>query len=365
MTYKKKVSVYVKGDRNSTAYYRIYQYLDNIDNLECKYHMMMSVRIHNKYMPISKQPIWIKILVFIHIYIRMLCALIRDIIICPDIIIIHRRIISRYMPLSYKILLRILKYKQVKIIWDFDDNITESRELSYNTFRLFSRLSDAIVVTHNFLKDLISKEYHHKVMIMPTTDGDMYKLFEKDHINDLRLSSFDKELKLVWVATSSNLKYLENIIPTLDLTANNLKCKNITLKLLVICDSPIQHDCKFLKIDNIKWTRDKAIEAMQTGHIGLMPLEDTPFTQGKGGFKLVQYMSIGLPCIGSNVGFNTYVLSNGAGILVNNVQDWENAIYTLSDKEVWKQYSQNAYNNWIKNFSYKENLVRWEQILNN
>ena len=64
----KKVSVYVKGDRNSTAYYRIYQYLDNIDGIQCKYRMMMSPTVHNRYMPISKQPIFVKVLVYIHIY---------------------------------------------------------------------------------------------------------------------------------------------------------------------------------------------------------------------------------------------------------------------------------------------------------
>lgn len=314
-------------------------------------------------MPISKQPILTKILVYVHIYVRMLYALMQDVIIRPDIIVIHRRIISRFMPLSYKILLHLVKYQRTKIVWDFDDNITESRELSENTFRLFSKLSDRIVVTHNFLKDLVSKEYHHKVLIMPTTDGDMYNSFENEHINDIRLTDFDKELKLVWVATSSNLKYLESIIPILDSTAKKLMGKNITLKLSVICDSALLHTCKYLKIDNIKWTRDKAIKAMQTRHIGLMPLADTPFTKGKGGFKLVQYMSIGLPCIGSNVGFNTYVLSDGAGILVNEEQEWENAIITLSDKETWKLYSQNAYNSWIKNFSYKENLLHWKQIL--
>lgn len=364
MNNKKRVSVYVKGDRNSTAYYRIYQYLDNIDKLECKYHTMMSSRIHNKYMPISKQPIWIKILVYIHIYIRMLYALIQDVIVCPNIIVIHRRIISRFTPLSYKILLTLIKLRRVQIVWDFDDNIIESKELSENTFRFLSKLSNIIVVTHNFLKNLILREYHHKVIIMPTTDGDMYNCFIKEHINDIRLSSIDKELRLVWVATSSNLKYLKDIIPILDSTANNLRDKNITLKLSVICDLALQHNCKYLTIDNIKWTRDKAIEAMKNGHIGLMPLADTPFTQGKGGFKLVQYMSIGLPCIGSNVGFNAYVLSDGAGILVNDVLDWRDAIITLSDKEIWKQYSQNAYNSWMNNFSYIENLLHWKKILN-
>ena len=174
----------------------------------------------------------------------------------------------------------------------------------------------------------------------------------------------DEELAEEQLKLPPSTKYLKDIIPILDSTANNLRDKNITLKLSVICDLALQHNCKYLTIDNIKWTRDKAIEAMKNGQIGLMPLADTPFTQGKGGFKLVQYMSIRLPCIGSNVGFNAYVLSDGAGILVNDVLDWRDAIITLSDKEIWKQYSQNAYNSWMNNFSYIENLLHWKKILN-
>lgn len=356
----KNVSVYVKGDRNSTAYYRIYQYLDNIEDVKCKYRMMMSPYIHNRYMPISKQSIWIKIYTYLHIYVRMLIALVKDVIFPPNVIVIHRRIISRFMPLSYRCLLILLKYRQTKIIWDFDDNITESREVSISTFRFYSRISNTIIVTHNFLKEMIPYKYQHKVMIMPTTDGDMYKYFEHNALNKQRLLDIDKELRLVWVATSSNLKYLNEIIPILEKTALEFYERNLNLKLNVVCDFPLQHSCKYLCVENIKWTRDSAINAMKYGHIGLMPLANNLFTKGKGGFKLVQYMSIGLPCIGSNVGYNSHVLYDGAGILVNTNQDWEDAIKFLSTKEIWTQYSIKAYNRWKTEFAYESNLDKWK-----
>ena len=359
----KKISVYVKGDRNSTAYYRIYQYLDNIKDINCEYRMMMSPYVHNKYMPISKQPIWIKILVYLHIYVRMLFALVKDLIQAPDVIVIHRRIISRFMPFSYKCLLKFLKKRNTKIVWDFDDNITEVGEVSRSTFDFYSKISDTIIVTHEFLQEMVSTEYRDKVLIMPTTDGDMYKFFEDSTLNSQRLSDFDEELRLVWVATSSNLKYLSEIIPALETTATKIKEQNKKLKLIVVCDSALQHNCHALCVENIKWTRDAAINAMKYGHIGLMPLVNNSFTKGKGGFKLVQYMSIGLPCIGSNVGYNTHVLSNNAGILVNDYQDWENAIFTLSNIEVWKQYSKNAYDQWNAQFSYVVNLNHWACVL--
>lgn len=359
----KKVSVYVKGDRNSTAYYRIYQYLDNIDGIQCKYRMMMSPTVHNRYMPISKQPIFVKVLVYIHIYCRMLWALLCDLRKCPDVIVIHRRIISRFMPLSYRLLLSVLKKRGARIIWDFDDNIIESGEVSKGTFTFYSEMADKIIVTHNALKELVNQANHSKVNIMPTTDGDMYKLFQNSAINNNRLTTLEDELVLVWVATSSNLKYLEEIVPFLDDAAEDLIKRGKVVRLLVVCDQPLVLHCSFLTINNIKWSRDKAIDAMCQGHIGIMPLKDNEFTRGKGGFKLVQYMSVGLPSIGSNVGFNAHVLAGGAGILVNNLKDWRDAIITLSTPRNWVKYSNSAYDRWCQEFSYDNNLNKWKTIV--
>lgn len=360
----KRVSVYVKGNRASTAYYRIYQYLDNIEGVECKYRMMMSSYVHDKYMPVSKQSVWVKVMVYVHIYFRMLMALLCDVVKVPDVIVVHRRIISRFMPLSYKLLLLFLKFRKVRFIWDFDDNITESGEVSKATFEFYSNLSDVIIVTHDYLQDMIPVEFREKVWIMPTTDGDMYMSFKSGKLNDCRLSDFEKEIRLVWVATSSNLQYLNDIVPVLDSTAEKLLKKGQVLKLSVVCDAGLKHECKNLVVENIKWTREKAIAAMKSGHIGVMPLADNAFTKGKGGFKLVQYMSVGLPSIGSNVGYNMFVLADGAGMLVEDNAGWENAIIKLSDKKTWSKYSQNAYNRWLQNFSYINNFERWQQVIN-
>ena len=359
----KRVSVYVKGDRNSTAYYRIYQYIDNIAGVDSTYRMMMSPRVHNRYMPISKQPIWVKVLVYLHIYLRMLLALLRDTISSTDVVVIHRRVISRFMPWSYRALLRLIKCRGAKIVWDFDDNILESGEVSKSTFEFYSEISDVIIVTHDFLKDMVSSEFQSKVHIMPTTDGDMYQSFVQGDVNATRLASIDSKLKLVWVATSSNLCYLSGIMAELDAVAEQLSLRGTALTLQVVCNEPINYSCKHLQVENIKWTRDVAIDSMKRGHIGLMPLSDNAFTKGKGGFKLVQYMSIGLPCIGSNVGYNAYVLSDDAGLLVDERFGWQEAILKLSDRDVWAQYSINAYNKWQRDFSYVDNLKQWQTIV--
>jgi glycosyltransferase involved in cell wall biosynthesis len=46
-------------------------------------------------------------------------------------------------------------------------------------------------------------------------------------------------------------------------------------------------------------------------HIGIMPLEDTAWARGKCSFKMLQYMSCGIPVVVSPVGMNLEILKMG------------------------------------------------------
>lgn len=361
----KKASIYVKGDRESTDYYRMYQYFDQIKHIEFTYHQMIPCSLYKKYMPVSSQSIIIKVLIYLISYWRMFTSLIADSFTVPDILVIHRRIISRFSPPSFFLLLLFIKKRGSRVIWDFDDNIVESRELSQRCFNFLSNISDEIIVTHGYLKNLLAAKYRSKVQILPTTDGYMYKHFGEE-ITKQRNNSFKRSMVIVWLATSSNLKYLEDIVPSLDRAAYKLKCSDgRDLILKVICDKPLIVDCQNLVVLNIQWKRDTAMNELLNSHVGIMPLRDDPFTKGKGGFKLIQYMSVGLPCIGSAVGFNTKVISSNSGYLipVGDMKGWENAVLSLSRIETWLTFSKCSYNNWKTNFSYERNLKFWESLL--
>ncbi len=360
----KNISIYIKGNRQSTAYYRIYQYFDNMPEFERHFHTMMSDSFHDRYMPISRQPVYIKVAAYMHIYIRMFLALLSDCLRPPDYVVIHKRVISRFMPCTFNAMLRYIHRHGAKIIWDFDDHIVANNEVTQRQFDTYSEMADAIVVTHEYLRNLIRSEFRHKTVTLPTTDGDMYRIFRDGNINTVRLRSMEKEVNLVWVGTSVNLKYLYGIVGVLEHTAASLKAKDgRSLRLHVVCDKPLVAQSKTLDIINTKWSRNRAIEAMLTSHIGIMPLVDDVFTKGKGGFKLVQYISIGLPCIGSAVGFNSKVVSGGCGILVSLDSDWEMAILKLSDKDTWQEYSDNAFHHWNEQFGYQKNLDTWRRLL--
>jgi glycosyltransferase involved in cell wall biosynthesis len=61
-----------------------------------------------------------------------------------------------------------------------------------------------------------------------------------------------------------------------------------------------------------------------------MPLEDTPWTRAKCAFKLLQYMALGIPAIGSPVGMNREVVENESnGLLASTPDDWVRAVDRL------------------------------------
>lgn len=62
---------------------------------------------------------------------------------------------------------------------------------------------------------------------------------------------------------------------------------------------------------------------LQSFDIGIMPLPDDEWTRGKGGYKLLQYLSMGIPAISTPVCINTEIIQNGInGFLVNSKDQW-------------------------------------------
>jgi glycosyltransferase involved in cell wall biosynthesis len=80
----------------------------------------------------------------------------------------------------------------------------------------------------------------------------------------------------------------------------------------------------------IPWTEEGETGEAARLDIGIMPLWDTPFTRGKCGYKLVQYMAAGLPVVASDVGANSQIVEHGVtGLLVRTHAEWVEALERL------------------------------------
>lgn len=368
---KKTISVYsLSGDNAPASYYRVIQYIRRIEGLKVKMRPLLSNHQFGWYIKIKKSIFLVKVITefvtYFTILLRITFFLILDTIKPPDIVVLSKVFIPRAMPWHFKLLINLITRKSL-LIWDFDDHIIDNKQVTRRVFEYLSSKSHFIVVTHEYLKSLIADIHKHKVILMPTTDGDM-KSYNMKKILEVRQRTFKKKVILVWVATPRNMEHLERIIPILDEAAMELFYKySKQLVLKVVCSIPLKLSTDILEVENIKWSRRAAIETMIDAHIGIMPLLDNTFTKGKGAFKLIQYLSIGLPVLASNVGYNKEVVINKCGYLVNDSSDtkeWKSSLLKMVIRwEHIEDMSHRAREVWTNNFSFKENYKIWKKIL--
>ena len=96
------------------------------------------------------------------------------------------------------------------------------------------------------------------------------------------------------------------------------------------------------------WTRERENLILSEPFLGIMPLIDDEWSQGKGAFKIYQYMSVGMPVIATPLGMNSeLILDSKCGILAMNDIEWEQGICVLfKNLELFTSLGSNGFE-WI------------------
>lgn len=364
----KKVSVYTRsGFTSPSSYYRIFQYEKDIE-CDFKNNVVVPDKIYstyNKSVGIKRR--YYQLLFYFCAYVNVIRYLVNDIKNKPDVIFVSRAIMPRIAPFPIIPLMEKAFKNAGKVIWDIDDNIIEVGEITKKETNLLFRYASNFIIIGDFLKNYIPAESHSKVSILSTTDGDFAKEDIKK-INKIRKQRFDNgEIGLLWLATYTSLPFVEDIVPYLDEAARIIKEKyNKDVVLEIVCNRGLNADTKYLKIDNIVWTKEIARDRIINANIGIYPLRNTKQTLGKGGFKLLQYMSIALPTISSAVGQSNVIINNGKdGMLVSyeNLSEWTDVLVELASSwEKQEEIGMNAKATWEKDYSYIKNMEALKEM---
>lgn len=364
----KKISVYTRsGSTSPSSYYRILQYEKDID---CSFinRVVVPDKIYSSYNKSVgiKRKIY-QVLFYLNAYFRVIAFLVLDIVKKPDAIFVSRAIMPRIAPFPIIPLMKKAFQKAGKVVWDIDDNIIEVGEITKAETNLLYEYADKFIVIGDFLKKYIPQDKQDRIINLSTTDGD----FAKENIEeviDIRKKRYDNgEIGLLWLATYTSLPFVEDIAPYLDEAAKIIKEKfGKNLVLEIVCNRPLNVDTKYLKIKNITWTREVARDRVINATVGIYPLRYTEQTLGKGGFKLLQYMSIALPTISSAVGQSNIIVNNGKdGVLVSHedLTQWTNAVVNLvSSWENIETMGKNAQATWENGYSYFGNLKALKEM---
>lgn len=271
--------------------------------------------------------------------------------ISADYIFIHREA-SPIGPPVFEWILRFILRK--KLIYDFDDAIwlNDPEEKGSLLAKMkwkqkvkrICKWSYKISAGNAYLADFAG-QFNPNTSLNPTTLDT-----EHHHNPALYTTQPHKKPILGWTGTHSTLPYLQQIIPVL------IKLYQIQpFTLRIISNRP--PDFSFPDLDFISWSKEQEAAALQDITIGLMPLTPDPWSEGKCGFKALQYMAMGKSCVASPVGVNRQIIAHGEnGFLAESEEEWlQYLAQLLTDESLRTKMGHNAQKKVVADFSVKSN----------
>lgn len=135
---------------------------------------------------------------------------------------------------------------------------------------------------------------------------------------------YQSRVVLGWLGSSSTEKYLYIIEPVL----RELCERYPHVELHIVGGG--KFSAAGIRTKHIPWDYDTEVEALQAFDIGLMPLPLEAWSKGKSGGKARTYMSVGLPGVVTDIGFNQELVQHGrTGFLVESLSDWKRCLERL------------------------------------
>lgn len=239
-------------------------------------------------------------------------------------------------PVGPPLLLRGLRSFDGRLVYDLDDAVfvptptlahrSRAARWAYKDrqSRVLLERADRVIVSTPELDD--SLPGRRADLVLPTIpDVWAYPTVVHDDSSPLRLG---------WIGSQGNVRYLDPLREVLTRLAHEG-----VARLEVVANAPWDGPASFRR-----WERASEASAVSRFEVGLMPLPDSPYTQAKAGFKLLQYMAAGCAVVASPVGMNRELLERSAsGLLASTQKEWQSAVCALaSDTPRRAEYGANA-----------------------
>jgi len=128
-----------------------------------------------------------------------------------------------------------------------------------------------------------------------------------------------------WIGTHGTWAYLRTMFPALEKVA-----ESVPFRLRIVGSGQRTLALRGIEVEMLPWRMDREVEDFQSLDVGLYPLPDDEWAQGKSGLKAIQYLACGVPYVASPVGVVREIGIAGVTHLAASTQEeWSVALERL------------------------------------
>lgn len=264
-----------------------------------------------------------------------------------DVLFIQKRVLP--VPL-----LNVLQRVSSSIVFDFDDAICLNPSLQPRVEAML-RTANVVIAGNRYLASY-ARRFNNQVTVVPTV-VDTHRYLPPPRPRHPK----DERVIIGWIGNDPNRGDLEPMQPVFDRLAGRYGSRLI---LRVIGARPLEMKTD-LPLEFVPWSLGRSHRDIQDFDIGIMPLDDTEWSRGKCGFKLIEYMAVETPAVASPVGVNKEIVRDGkTGFLATTNQEWEEKLARLVDDiDLRVQMGYEARKRVESNYSVKAVLPLLDDIL--
>lgn len=247
-----------------------------------------------------------------------------------DVVFIHLEVFPFGPPVAEWLLAKLGK----KIVYDLDDAIYLGSSSQTSRFikhlkcswkiPLIIALSRHVITCNEHLAGYSSKFNSNVTVIHTSVDTERLKPVVKGPSDILTIG---------WIGSHSTAKYLEALKSVFQRLSEKYK-----FRIKIIGTSRSVFDIPGIEMIYKDWKLDEEIAEFQSLDIGVYPLPDDEWTAGKTGFKTIQYMSVGIPCVVSDASPNRVIIEEGVnGFLAKDDDEWVEKLSRLLDERALRE----------------------------
>ena len=284
-------------------------------------------------------------------------------------------------------ILAIAKHFNKKVILDLDDNYLEMRKDNYALkdydvgkegryyVSAMLELADGVTVSTDPLKDAYSK-FNKNIDVLPNCNN--YKEWPKpfQHTdNKIRIgyaggTAHNDDLELIIEPIAKILQKYPDVIFEVISALTPGKAMELGAKMLKFGDSDILERF-IIKGGTEAWQGYPEFLCSQGWDIGIAPLVNEPFNQGKSHIKWMEYSMAGAATVASPVHPYIYpidgikVIQHGkTGLLATNTEQWFESLEQLvTNRDYRKKIAHNAYQDIKKHWQQKQWADKWRFVI--